>query len=233
MTSSEGWGCHPTVTPLKELQGCKWRGAWGKEGPVTGPKWDPDQGEGPRPDTITEAMESSQKGTYHDCPLKYPTSSWKSQLQIFAPKQLTEAADTWDWIREKLEEAEGCCNSVERPAVSTGTTEMSLTLDHQPGSIHQLIWGPQHIYRRALGSVREDSPSPQETGGPREFRGLMAWSGDILVETGGQGGGTECGTVGKWIRRVIKSGVKNKTDNKEKERIPITLSKDLTTIKQY
>jgi hypothetical protein len=61
----------------------------------------------------------------------------------------------------------------------------------------------------------------------------MAWSGDILVETGGQGGGTECGTVGKWIRRVIKSGVKNKTDNKEKERIPITLSKDLTTIKQY
>jgi hypothetical protein len=33
-TSSEGWGCHPTVTPLthncfslKELQGWKWRGA--------------------------------------------------------------------------------------------------------------------------------------------------------------------------------------------------------------
>ena len=45
-----------------------------KEGPVTGPKWDPAQGEVPKPDTITEAMEHSQKGTYHDCPLKDPTS---------------------------------------------------------------------------------------------------------------------------------------------------------------
>ena len=105
--SSEGWGCHPTVKTLthncsclKELQGWKWRGAWGKEGPVTGPKWDPAQGEVPRPDTITEAMEHSQKGTYHDCPLKDPTSSWKSQMQIFAPNQWTEAADPCCWIRE-------------------------------------------------------------------------------------------------------------------------------------
>jgi hypothetical protein len=45
-----------------------------KEGPGTGPKWDPVQGEVPRPETITEAMECSQKGTYHDCPLKDPTS---------------------------------------------------------------------------------------------------------------------------------------------------------------
>jgi hypothetical protein len=67
---------------LKELQGWKWRGAWGIEGPVTGPRWDPAQGEVPRPDTITEAMEHSHKGTYHDCPLKDPISSWKSQLQI-------------------------------------------------------------------------------------------------------------------------------------------------------
>jgi hypothetical protein len=28
-----------------------------------------------RPDTITENMGCSQKGTYHDCPLKDPTSS--------------------------------------------------------------------------------------------------------------------------------------------------------------
>ena len=28
---------------------------------MTGPKWDPAQGEVPRPDTITEAMECSQK----------------------------------------------------------------------------------------------------------------------------------------------------------------------------
>ena len=31
---------------------------------------DPAQGEIPRPDTITEAMEFSKKGIYHDCPPK-------------------------------------------------------------------------------------------------------------------------------------------------------------------
>jgi hypothetical protein len=30
---------------------------------------------GPRPDTITEAMECSQKGIYHDCPPKDPASN--------------------------------------------------------------------------------------------------------------------------------------------------------------
>jgi hypothetical protein len=38
-------------------------------------------------------MECSQKGTYHDCPLKDPTSNCKSQMQIFALKQWTEVAD--------------------------------------------------------------------------------------------------------------------------------------------
>jgi hypothetical protein len=33
-----------------------------KKGPVTVPKWNPDQGEVPRSDTIMEAMEYSQKG---------------------------------------------------------------------------------------------------------------------------------------------------------------------------
>jgi hypothetical protein len=41
---------------LKELQGQKWRRAGGNESPVTGPNWDPAQGEAPRPDTITDAM---------------------------------------------------------------------------------------------------------------------------------------------------------------------------------
>jgi hypothetical protein len=36
----------------------------GKEGPVTGQKWDPAQGDIPRPDTITETIEHSQKGIY-------------------------------------------------------------------------------------------------------------------------------------------------------------------------
>jgi hypothetical protein len=112
--SSEGWGCYPNIKTLthncsclKELHWWKWRGAWGKEGPVvTSPKWDPAQGEALRPDTITEAMEHSQKGTCHDCPPKDPTSSWKSQMQIFAPNQWTETADPLGWIRGKLEENE-------------------------------------------------------------------------------------------------------------------------------
>jgi hypothetical protein len=33
---------------------------------VTGPKWHPAQGEIPRPDTITNAMECPGKGTKHD-----------------------------------------------------------------------------------------------------------------------------------------------------------------------
>jgi hypothetical protein len=61
-------GCQPTTLTHncschKELQGGKWRGNWGKEGPVIAPKWDSAQGEVPRPDTITEAMECSQKGS--------------------------------------------------------------------------------------------------------------------------------------------------------------------------
>jgi hypothetical protein len=36
---------------------------------------DMESAEVPRPDTITEAVERSQKGTYHDCSLKDPTSS--------------------------------------------------------------------------------------------------------------------------------------------------------------
>jgi hypothetical protein len=74
-------------------------------------------------------------------------------------------------------------------------SEISQTLDHQLGSIHQLIWGPKHIYSiglPGLGLVIEDAPNPQETGGPREFRGQVGWvvgGGDMLVETGDWGVG--------------------------------------------
>jgi len=51
---------HHSYTNLKKV----------KNEPVIGPKKDPAQGEVPRPDTITEVKEHSQKGTYHDCPLK-------------------------------------------------------------------------------------------------------------------------------------------------------------------
>jgi hypothetical protein len=58
-----------------------------------------------------------------------------------------------------------------------------------------------------LVSDRKDAPDLQETGSPREFRGLVGWgcSGDILMEAGGWGEGMGCGTVEGWTRRGIKS----------------------------
>jgi hypothetical protein len=44
--------------------------------------------------------------------------------------------------------------------------------------MNKLIWGPQHIYGRellGLDSVREDAPNPQETGGLREWGGLVGY----------------------------------------------------------
>jgi hypothetical protein len=60
---------------------------------------------------------------------------------------------------------------------------------------------PAHIQQHTtalpgLGTVREGIPNPQETGGPRKFRGLVeSESGDVPLEKGGQGDGMGCGTV--------------------------------------
>ena len=171
---------------LNELQGQKSRRDWGKGGPKTGPKWEPAQGEVPRPETVTEAMEHSHKGIYHDCHQKNPKNSWKSHVQIFTPNQWTEAVDLCGWIREKLEETEE-----EGDPVGGSTDSITLdpgnsqTLNHQLGRMHQLIWRHQHICSRrlpGLSSVREDASNPQETGDPREFRGLVEWrvrEGDV------------------------------------------------------
>ena len=43
----------------------------------TGQKWDPAQREVPRPETITEAMERSQKGTNHDHTPRRPNKQLK------------------------------------------------------------------------------------------------------------------------------------------------------------
>jgi hypothetical protein len=101
-------------------------------------------------------------------------SSWKSQMQIFAPNQWTEAADPCDWSRERLKEAE----EENQQSQLIWIPEISQILDHQPGSTCQLIWGPQHIYSWGLSglcSFREDAPNPQETGGSMEFRGQVEW----------------------------------------------------------
>jgi hypothetical protein len=53
---------------------------------------------------------------------------------------------------------------------------------------------PQHTYSRGLpglGSVREDAPNPQETGGPKEFRGLMQWGWGVETSSWRQGAGEE------------------------------------------
>jgi hypothetical protein len=88
------------------------------------------------------------------------------------------------------------------PTVSIWTPKISQTLDHQTGSIHQLIWGPQHTYSRGLLDLclfRDDAPNPLENGWPREFRGQVGVGGDIHVETGGWRGGMACGTVRGWM----------------------------------
>jgi hypothetical protein len=106
-----------------------------------------------------------------------------------------------------LEEAEEEGNPVARTAVSINldprdiSNSGPLTRQHTPADMKH----PTHIQQRmqGLGSVREDAPNPQETGGSREFRGSGLWGEcerNILVEMGhntaGGGGTMGCGTVG-------------------------------------
>jgi hypothetical protein len=65
---------------------------------VVGVGW----GKAPRPDTITDAMECLQRGAWHGCPLRGPTVSWKSQMQILTPNQWTEAGYPYCWIGKGL-----------------------------------------------------------------------------------------------------------------------------------
>ena len=54
--------------------------------------------------------------------------------------------------------------------------EIPQTLDYQRDSIHQRRGGPKHTYSRGFPGVcsfRDDTPKPQNTGGPREFRGQV------------------------------------------------------------
>jgi hypothetical protein len=114
-------------------------------------------------------MKRSQKRSYHDSPLpKRPNKQLKeSDTDI--------CSNPCGWIREKLKD---WAEEGEQQTQFIWTQEISQTLDHQPSSIHQLIWGPQLTYSRGLlglCSFRDDVPNPEETGGPREFRGLVGW----------------------------------------------------------
>jgi hypothetical protein len=50
---------------LKELQGQKWRRAWGKGGQVTDRSCDIAQGKAPKPDTVAGAVVCVQRGAWH------------------------------------------------------------------------------------------------------------------------------------------------------------------------
>jgi len=117
-------------------------------------QWDPAQGEAPRPDTAKEPLGRSQEGTYHDCLLN------DKQLKELNRDMCTQPIKSrcwllW-WFRGKLEEAEEEVNPVGGPTVLlTWAPDISQTLDHQPGSIHQLRWGFQHIYNKWLSGFSQ------------------------------------------------------------------------------
>jgi hypothetical protein len=95
---------------------------------------------------------------------------------------------TWDYSvkNSKVEEAEQG-NSIGKPAVSTNLDHWDLSDTEPPTRQHTLNdMRSQHMYSRglpALASVREDTPKPLDTWGPRESGGLLGYSwqgGDIL-----------------------------------------------------
>ena len=91
--------------------------------------------------------------------------------------QCTEVRVPYDWVRERLEEAEEEGDPTGRPAVSTDLDPWDLSLSHHPGSVLQLAWGPWHIDSRGVShlvSVGDHVSKPMETWGPREWGGLAA-----------------------------------------------------------
>jgi hypothetical protein len=80
-----------------------------------------------------------------------PTSSWLRQKQIFAPNHWTEVADSYCWVRERIEEAEGESYPTGRPTVSTNLDPRELPETEAPTrSIQWLVWIPWHKCSRGL-----------------------------------------------------------------------------------
>ena len=138
---------------VKELQGQKWKKAWGKGHPMRGPKWDSGQVEAPRPDITTEDMECAQKGAYHYCHPKDPTSTWKSQMLIFIFNQWTEAGNPCGWIWENLGDEE-MYDPLGGPAVSINLNLWDLSDTGPPTMQHTLAYmrPPTHIQQRTARS---------------------------------------------------------------------------------
>ena len=167
---------------------------------MTGPNWDPSQGEAPRPDTNYWCYDVLTDRNLAWLPSKRPNKQLTKTDAILTPNKWTEARDPCGWIRERLEKAKEEGDPIEdQQSQLTCTPGISQILGHQPGSIHQLVRSPQHIYSiqlHGLASVREDVPSPSETWGPRE------WGHPHRDKRGGTG----WGTVRGWIRKGITTG---------------------------
>ena len=80
---------------LRKLQKQKWRRAWGKGDPVTGPELGSRSRGGTKDWHYYEEHGVLKKEAYHDCLPKDLASRWKSQMKIFIPNKLTKAADPW------------------------------------------------------------------------------------------------------------------------------------------
>jgi hypothetical protein len=124
---------------------------------------------GPKAWLLLRLWSAHKKGpNMTDCPLKDPTSNWKSHMQIFVPNQWTEQLNPVVELG-KAERSWGERLPYRRTGSLNWTPEIFQTLDHQTDSIHQMIWSPQHTYSRGLlglCSFRHDAPNPKETGRP-------------------------------------------------------------------
>jgi hypothetical protein len=138
---------HPKVTTLtnnyfclKEFQGWKWKGPWGKEGHVTGPKEDPAQGKVPRSDIITDAMEHSQKRGLAWLQSRRPNKQLKESEADSCTQPMDRSSWPCCWIRERLKEAEEEGNPVGGPAVSINLDSWNLSNTGLPKQAAYTSW---------------------------------------------------------------------------------------------
>jgi hypothetical protein len=71
---------------------------WGKEGPVTDPNLDPAQGEAQGLTLLLILWFSYKQEPSMSAFRKPQKSRWKSQMNIFPPKQWTEDSDPSGWL---------------------------------------------------------------------------------------------------------------------------------------
>ena len=130
-----------------------------------------------------------------------PSEGPNKQLKEWDADICIQPIDRSNWSLlcwRMLKEAEDKHDSVGGPVVLVNLIPKTFqTLDHQTDSIHQLIWGPQHTYRRGLpGLCRLEmihlTLKRLEALGSLEVKWVGC--GSIHVEMG-WGGGMGCGTV--------------------------------------